>query len=264
MSAAAQTKPVFIMPSATLLLLVVALANAFFPKFPESVTPLEIVIALASFWLLWDEASVLTGKLWVIAGTCLLVLIPSAVLSWAALLLLSGSLYLSAKPTRAKEGLEILALLAAFEILATVSLKFIAGPVLTAEAEGVRLVLNALGVVATGSGNLIDVGDNRLVVLLACSGLQNAGLAWISFRLATLLSFPDAKQSFWKQGLLTVIIIMAVNQIRLTIIAYLPAAYYFLHGPTGSVVLDCISLTVVALMLLSAAKTAKASQGISG
>jgi hypothetical protein len=70
------------------------------------------------------------------------------------------------------------------------------------------------------------------------------------------LALPDSGRYFWKQGLLTVMAIMAINQIRLTVIACLPESYYFLHGPTGAFVLDFISLTVVGIMILSASKTA--------
>jgi len=188
------------------------------------------------------------------AASVLLVLIPFAAATWLALILLA--VQISRAPgasLRSHAAMICLAWLGMTELgmLLMTKFKFSLSPLLSLDAELVRLSLLPFVDTVVREDNLLIVGDYSGVILWGCTGVRSACLLVIAYRLALLLT--GARRPFaYRQGVLLMLASLLINHIRLTLSAHSQACYEFTHTPTGLMLFDSLQILLLTAFLLHA------------
>jgi len=149
---------------------------------PGLVPGFAIVLGLAMWWPA-ARVRARTADHWVAVGLATLFLVPSHQLGWLVLLL--GSAWLgwrSAKASRARQGMMLIAAAALQTLIVAHLLKWFAGPVLTADAALVAWLLQLASGSGSHVGNVVfGPADHQLLILRGCSSLTNLGNAWLAW-----------------------------------------------------------------------------------
>jgi len=197
-----------------------------------------------------DEVETLDWVLIVCA--LILLLVPSATVSW----LVTAALAVFAMPRFrspwARAGLSVVLFTALRDPLATTLLKLFATPLLDTDAAMTATLLKIFMQEAAHQGNVvIGQSGHQLLILTGCTSYTNLSMALLGwFALSrNFKPFLDRRQA--AAGLAVATAVIGLNIVRLTIMALGPAPYHFFHDGSGGVMFEAALIAVtVGLTLL--------------
>lgn len=240
-----------------LILAGIACLNIALFKWPD-ISPMSAAIVLACALLALEDTAlrgtpVRRGELPLLSAAILLMLIPVSALSWLSLLLLSVVLRHNTTRIGSREAMICLGWLAVTEFGTVLlnKLRFILTPLLTLNAEMVRLTLLPFAEDIQRTGNLLRIGDHAGVILWSCTGIRSACLLVVGYRLA--LSLTGMSQRFRISHAITLLVIsLLLNHCRVVLSAYSESNNRLLHSQTGMLVLDSLQVLALTVFILLA------------
>lgn len=217
-----------------------------------------------SVWHLMRNASPEVGAVHLVAAFPALFLVATAggIWPWAGL---SVSLFVllltDFKPGAARTGV-LITLMAALHIIAIEILGELGGDaVLSAEANVAGFMASLVWPSVEVHGTALQLpGGHMLVLVWGCSALSNLGdamlLFWALSSVSVMGSIPrDQMRRFIACAILLAIIAIALNTLRLALMACGPDLYAYLHSGTGAALFRLIILGMTAAISLTAFST---------
>lgn len=242
--------PTVIMAGAALNALVVrgvesVAAGAWAPTF--GISPFQLVaLFVAARLSLGSGAAGRPRHAFVVDALALvLILVPSSALSWLALALYAGSHAVGATDERRLGALLFLALAIA-ALWSSVVLKWIAGPVTTAEAVMVGKLVSLLRPDITQTGNVIGNPDTHSLILMTrCTTADALPTAIVSLVGVALLLGRPSRGALCRAGAVLAAALLIANLLRLAAMTWSGEAYALVHGPIGSNIFDALEAIAV-------------------
>jgi len=218
-----------------------------------NVHPVMVGVLLLCIALIYDRRDVhgLSKKdLLAITFTLVGLLIPSATMSWLFIGLFG--LYLASRQTITpvqRSGAVILLVAGLREPFMTFLLQVFNSEVLALDATFTALLLSAFQDSVTAQGNMILAGNTvRLVVLTSCSSLANLSFAMLFwFAVSRAISSSISREMLVACGAI-VVSMVALNIVRLTMMASSSAQYAIIHESIGKTSFAIIMVTTVSLL----------------
>lgn len=189
--------------------------------------------------------------IWLDAAILVLVLVPSSAVSWLALALYAGNLAWNAEGERRVGALLYLAIAVA-ALWSSVLLKWLAGPVTTAEAFLVHQLIAPWRPEIVQVGNVVgDPLAHSLIVMTRCTTADALPIAAIAVVSVALLLAGTAPLDWGRvvracAGLAAFAAI--TNLLRLAVMAWSAESYDLAHGPIGANVYDLLQTGAVLLL----------------
>jgi hypothetical protein len=214
------------------------------------VSPFELLVAGVAIRLLWDEKPIFTGAFaWAaVALTMIGMLWPSSLAAWILTAALASMLALGARGS-VRSGALLFAALGAWEIWTAVIEPMAAANLLALDADAVARLLSTVREDVVRIGNVVGAPDgHRIVVLVGCSTAHFLPLALLGAT-ALLLVRGERVGPPAIVGLAGLAVALAaMNLTRLTLMAWSPDLYHFVHGSSGATIFDALA----SLLILSA------------
>lgn len=161
--------------------------------------------------------------------------IPSAMISWAVLwCYIMWHLLQSKDNARIRAALIIMAAIAMREPIIMLLLKFFSVSVLSMDTLFVQHIVSLLGENSTRSDNLITMASGRTILILSgCSSVSNLSLILLGWLAYARMSCPAWQRADMIALGSLVIMVIAMNWTRLTMLTLSSDAYLMLHSEWG-------------------------------
>ena len=182
-----------------------------------------------------------------------LILVPSSAVAWAA-----TAFYAAVQAGRTsgpqRTGAVLFLMLGLCALWSSVLLKWIAGPVTTAEATVIGWVMGWLRPDIVQSGNVIGNPDSHSLILMTACTTANAlpvallALVAVSVLLGGIPRPGAERRRLVSAGVGLTLLYAVANVVRLGIMSLSSQAYAITHGPIGANIFDAVqTLAVLAL-----------------
>lgn len=195
----------------------------------------------ALLWSATDASATRRGDPFVLALALGVALLPVPAASSALLTLLAGWVWYSAPPrSPLRRASAIFFSLTAFLLWGRIALNWGAGPLLTADARFVALIAETRSV-----GNAVFFADGtNFIIAPACSSLHGVSLAVILWTTVTQYFALRIDRRAWLTLAVAVLASIAVNGVRLAVIARNPHEFDYWHVGTGGALFGWVALAV--------------------
>jgi hypothetical protein len=204
-------------------------------------------------FLMREEPDVIrSGDLAAVAVSLLLIMLPTAAMSWLAVAGLSLYMLLLTNPPPARRrGAVILLAVTVPMLWSRLALHLFAGPILKLDASLVGRVLG------TGhTENMVGFADGSgyMVIISGCSWLANTSLAFLCWVTINELARRQwhLRNLLWCAAVCTAMI--GVNVIRLSLMGSSVGYYNAIHSPVGDSVVNLMVMTLAIGMSLFGAR----------
>ncbi|EAR62022.1 hypothetical protein [Neptuniibacter caesariensis] len=180
---------------------------------------------------------------------CLLLLIPSAMLSWIACIGFS-SIWLTQNTDRARNLIAPIMLIAIAirDPVCQTFLNLFADQILGIDAVISGFILLLISSTAEVSANtLTQTGGHSLLILTGCSAFTNLSLALLLWLCISLYRHKSLiSEDIWR-ALIIILMILTLNSLRLALMAINESWYELLHGPQAQ---QTIEITTIIISIL--------------
>ena len=217
------------------------------------ISPFEILAVFVALRAILSAQDEVPASLYPELGLGVAMLWPSSVVAWFAI-----AAYALIKATAAagqrRAGCLLLLAVAGCSIWSSLLLKWLAGPAagLDAQAVGWLLAWVRGDIVVTGNVVGVPMGHN-LIIMTACTSASGLAKAMLGLAGLMLLAGGAAPGRLWPALALAPMLSVAVNLMRLSLMASSSDLYQFTHGPIGANIFDATqTLLVVGLGLWAA------------
>ncbi len=187
---------------------------------------------------------------WLVAGACVLVAAaPVGPLSAVAATVLGLWLMASPRfPAPLRASGMVLVAIAVHLLWGRLMMLFFAAPIAAVDARLVGLLTHTA--VEGNTVRFLETG-HRLAILQACTSVQNASIA-LMMMIAIIRTFrPTPRASEWLYVGGAFLLVVAINEVRLSLMARSIAMFELIHGPVGATVINliitCVGLAGAAL-----------------
>ncbi len=185
----------------------------------------------------------------------LLLLVPSATVSWLGLAILATITLLERKNSqRVRAGGVILLATAIREPLTNICLALFAKSILEFDANMVVYILSLFTEGFRTTGNIIEGSKSHsLIVLSGCASISNLSLALLAWTSLTLTLQGNFDRRSICCGVSLLLVIPSLNYLRLATMAFDQDHYNYFHSGMGLTVFDmALSTTVLVIVLYGA------------
>ena len=203
---------------------------------------LAIAAGLALLWNAPGRSTVARGDGVILSLAVLAALLPVPAASSAAMTGIAAWVrWRSAPNSSLRRASTIFFSLTAFLLWGRIGLNWGAGPLLAADARFVALIADTRSV-----GNSVFFADGtNFIIAPACSSLHGVSLALILWTTVVQFFAVRIDARVWTTLALAVLGSIAVNGIRLAVIARNPHEFDYWHTGTGGALFGWVALTVI-------------------
>jgi len=199
--------------------------------------------------------------------TLIMLMIPSAFISWIALSLFSfyGVIFAYKKPGMARNACFIMLAIALRVPVSDIVLRLTADALLQFDAIATLFVLKFIDPTAIREGNIIiGPGGHELLIMTGCASFTNISLALLLW-----FTVLRTQITYWRHRLTLyilplVIMVMGVNIARLALMARSTDDYFFYHDGMGADIVNALVLVIalgMAVLSLLVEKQRKGRRG---
>jgi hypothetical protein len=211
------------------------------------VSPFELLIVAVAVHLLWNSGALASSR-WAAVGVVACVALmgwPSSLISWPLTGAMAGIVAIQARG-RSRTGAILFAALAAWEVWNATLEPLATSSLVDSDAIFVAGLLSIVRDGVVRAGNIVGAaGGHRIVILDGCSTAHFAPLAILGASALLLGRGARVSVSFVSAVAALAVTLVAMNLVRLSLMAWSADLYPFVHGPTGAVAFDTLATLLV-------------------
>ena len=211
------------------------------------ISPFELLVVTVAAQLLWQSGPMAFGRWGAACVVACMALIwwPSSLISWPLTGALAGIVLVQARG-RARAGAILFAALAAWEVWSAILEPLAANSLVDSDALFVAGLLSVVREGVVHAGNIVGAaGGHRIVILDGCSTAHFVPLAILGA--SALLFARGVRMSVSLVGVVVALAValVAMNLVRLSLMAWSADLYALVHGSTGAVAFDTLASLLV-------------------